>query len=177
MSVDDAPDEGFVRGASFLQPTLHVAFDMPRDFKLFNDHDGVLGVGRDRSVMLFSCKSGSVPGRLDDWMRNELKPTPTDIQETDIGGAEAAIGARPRGADTGLGQIRYVIIRHEGGICYFNFLAEGPDKDRRIERWWARREAPHSLDGRGGGAPALSPAGGPDGRQLARNARGTFPLR
>jgi predicted Zn-dependent protease len=133
MSVDDAPEEGFVRGASFRHPTMHIAFDMPRDFKLFNDHDGVLGVGSDRSMMFFSCKSGSVPGRLDDWMRNELKPTPTDIQETDIGGAEAVIGARPRGADTGLGQIRYVVIRHEDGICYFNFLAEGPDKDRRID--------------------------------------------
>jgi predicted Zn-dependent protease len=133
MSVDDAPEEGFVRGSTFLHPTMQLAFDLPRDFRLFNDHDGVVGVGRDRSMMYFSCKSGRVPGRLDDWMRNQLKPTPTDIQETEIGGAEAAIGARPRGSDTGLGQIRYVIIRHDEGICYFNLLAEGPDKDHRIE--------------------------------------------
>jgi predicted Zn-dependent protease len=133
MSVDDAPEEGFVRGSTFLHPTMQLAFDLPRDFRLFNDHDGVIGVGRDRSMMYFSCKSGRVPGRLDDWMRNQLKPTPTDIQETEIGGAEAAIGARPRGSDTGLGQIRYVIIRHDEGICYFNLLAEGPDKDHRIE--------------------------------------------
>ena len=133
MSVDDAPEEGFVRGSSFLHPTMQLAFEMPRDFRLFNDHEGVVGVGRDRSMMFFSCKTGNVPGRLDDWMRNELNPTPTDIQETTIGGAEAAIGARPRGADTGLGQIRYVIIRHDEGICYFNLLAEGPDKDRRID--------------------------------------------
>ena len=133
MSVDDAPEEGFVRGSTFLHPTMQFAFDLPRDFRLFNDHDGVVGVGRDRSMMYFSCKSGRVAGRLDDWMRNQLKPTPTDIQETEIGGAEAAIGARPRGSDTGLGQIRYVIIRHNEGICYFNLLAEGPDRDRRIE--------------------------------------------
>jgi len=133
MSVDDAPEEGFVRGSTFLHPTMQLAFDLPRDFKLFNDHDGVIGIGRDRSMMYFSCKSGRVPGRLDDWMRNQLKPTPTDIQETQIGGVEAAIGARPRGPDTGLGQIRYVIIRHNEGICYFNLLADGPDKDRRIE--------------------------------------------
>jgi predicted Zn-dependent protease len=133
MSVDDAPQEGFVRGSSFLHPTMLLAFDMPSDFRLFNDHEGVIGVGRDRSMMYFSCKTGQVPGRLDDWMRNQLKPTPTDIQETEIGGAEAAIGARPRGSDTGLGQIRYVIIRRDNGICYFNFLAEGADKDRRIE--------------------------------------------
>ena len=133
MSVDDAPEEGFVRGSSFLHPTMQLAFELPRDFRLFNDHDGVVGVGHDRSMMFFSCKSGKVSGRLDDWMRNELKPTPIDIQETEIGGAEAAIGARPRGSDTGVGQIRYVIIRHDEGICYFNLLAEGPDKDRRID--------------------------------------------
>jgi predicted Zn-dependent protease len=133
MSVDDAPEEGFVRGSTFVHPTMLLAFDMPRDFKLFNDHDGVIGVGRDRSMMYFSCRTGRVPGQLDDWMRNQLKPTPTDIQETEIGGAEAAIGARPRGSDTGLGQVRYVIIRRDDGICYFNFLADGPDKDRRIE--------------------------------------------
>ena len=91
-----------------------------------------VGVGSDRSLLYFSCKSGSIPGRLDDWMRNKLQPTPTDIQETRIGGAEAAIGARPRGSDTGLGQVRYVIIRRPDGICYFNLLSEGPDRDRRI---------------------------------------------
>lgn len=133
MSVDDAPEEGFVRGSTFLHPTMQFAFDLPRDFKLFNDHDGVIAVGRDRSMMYFSCKTGRVAGRLDDWMRDQLKPTPTDIEETQIGGQEAAIGARPRGSDTGLGQIRYVVIRRDDGICYFNLLAEGPDRDRRIE--------------------------------------------
>ena len=133
MSVDDAPEEGFVRGSTFLHPTMQFAFDLPRDFKLFNDHNGVIGVGRDRSMMYFSCKTGRVSGRLDDWMRDQLKPTPTDIQETEIGGAEAAIGARPRGSDTGLGQIRYVVIRRDDGICYFNLLADGPDRDRRID--------------------------------------------
>jgi predicted Zn-dependent protease len=132
MSVDDAPEEGFVRGNAFLHPTLRLAFEMPRDFQLFNDHDGVLGIGADRSLMYFSCKSGNVPGRLDEWMRDKLQPTPTDIQETEIGGAEAAIGSRPRGSDTGLGQIRYVFIRRPDGICYFNLLSEGPERDRRV---------------------------------------------
>ena len=133
MSVDDAPQEGFVRGSAFLHPTLRFAFEAPRDFRLFNDHDGVLGVGRDKSLMYFSCSNESVPGRLDEWMRNKLKPTPTDVQSTEIGGAEAAIGARPRGSDTGLGQMRYVFVRLGERVCHFNLLSEGPDRDRRIE--------------------------------------------
>jgi predicted Zn-dependent protease len=133
LSVDDPPEEGFVRGPAFLHPIMRIAFAMPRDFRLFNDHEGVLGVGADRSLMYFSCKAGTFEGRLDDWMRNRMQPTPTDIHSTEIGGAEAAIGARPRGSDTGLGQVRYVLIRRPDGICYFNLLSDGPDRDRRIE--------------------------------------------
>lgn len=132
MSVDDSPEEGFIRGPSFLHPVMRIGFTAPRDFRLYNDNDGVLGVGTDRSLLYFSCKAGNVQGRIDDWMRNRLQPTPTDIQATEIGGAEAAIGARPRGADTGLSQVRYVIIRRPDGICYFNLMSEGPDRDRRI---------------------------------------------
>ena len=111
---------------------MRIAFTAPRDFRLYNDHEGVLGVGADRSLLYFSCKAGNVPGRIDEWMRNNLQPTPTDIQSTEIGGAEAAIGSRPRGSDTGLDQVRYVIIRRPDGICYFNLLSDGPDRDRRI---------------------------------------------
>ena len=132
MSVDDPPEEGFVRGSAFLHPIMRIAFAMPRDFRLYNDHEGVLGVGSDRSLLYFSCKSGNVQGRLDDWMRNQIQPTPTDIHSTEIGGAEAAIGERPRGSDTGLGQVRYVLIRRPDGICYFNLLSDGPERDRRI---------------------------------------------
>jgi predicted Zn-dependent protease len=133
MSVDDRPEEGFVRGPEFLHPTLRLAFAAPADFRLFNASDGVLGVGADRSAMFFSCTPKKIEGRLDDWMRNQIKPTPTSIQSTEIGGADAAIGARPRGEETGLSQIRYVLIRHDDGICYFNLLSDGPDRDRRIE--------------------------------------------
>ena len=132
MSVDDRPEEGFVRGFSFVHPVMRFGFSAPRDFRLFNYNDGVLGVGSDGSLMWFSCKPGEIPGRLDDWMRNKLQPTPTDIQATEIGGAEAAIGARPRGSDTGLGQVRYVLIRRPDGVCYFNLMSDGPDRDRRI---------------------------------------------
>lgn len=145
MSVDDPPEEGFVRGPSFLHPVMRIAFSAPRDFRLYNDNEGVLGVGSDRSLLYFTCKAGSVPGRLDDWMRNKVQPTPTDIQSTTIGGAEAAIGARPRGSDTGLGQIRYVIIRRPDGICYFNLLSEGPDRDRRIDQMVEATRSFHDL--------------------------------
>ncbi len=133
MSVDDPPSEGFIRGRSFLHPTLRLSFTAPPGFRLFNDSDGVLAVNRDRSLMLFSCLSTPVSGPLEDWMRNKLKPTPTDIQPLEINGNEAAIGARPRGSDTGLGQARYVVIRQGARVCNFALVSEGADQDRQIE--------------------------------------------
>ena len=133
MSVDDAPEEGFVRDNKFLHPLLKLGFEAPRDFRLYNDQDGVLGVGRDHSLLFFSCTREPMPGSLAEWMRNKLKPTPTDIQSAEIDDSEAAIGARPRGSDTGLGQVRYVMVRHGDQVCYFNLLSEGPDRDRRID--------------------------------------------
>jgi predicted Zn-dependent protease len=133
ITFDDGPQEGFVRGNSFLHPVLKIAFQAPGDFRLFNDHDGVLGMGSDRSLMYFTCTDDEVKGPLVDWMRNEVKPTPSDIQATEIGGAEAAIGERPRGADTSLSNFRQVLIRRPNGICFFNLLADRSSNDRRIE--------------------------------------------
>ncbi len=133
MSVDDSPQEGFVRGNRFFHPVMMLGFEAPRDFRLFNDQEGVLGVGRDRSLLFFSCLPEPVNGSLTEWMRNQLKPTPTDIQATEIGGAEAAIGARPRGSDAGLSQLRYVMVRRGERVCYFNLLSDGADRDHRID--------------------------------------------
>jgi predicted Zn-dependent protease len=145
MSVDDPPEEGFVRGPTFEHPIMSLAFSALPDFTLFNDRDGVLGMGHDRSLLFFSCIDEKVPGRLDQWMRNELKPTPTDIHATEIGGAEAAIGSMPRGSDVGLAQIRYVLIRHGTGICYFNLLSDGPDRDRRMNAMVGAVRSFHTL--------------------------------
>ncbi|MFI4998465.1 MAG: M48 family metalloprotease [Reyranellales bacterium] len=182
MSVDDAPEEGFVHGATFLHPTMRLAFEAPRDFQLFNDHEGVLGVGRDRSLIYFSCRNERVLGRLDDWMRDKLKPTPTGIEATEIDGAEAAIGARPRGSDTGTGQLRHVIVRHGDGICYFNLLSQGPDRDRRIEALVAAARSFHSLSAADAAAlrpyrlRVISPAGASPAALAARMAYGDLKL-
>lgn len=145
MSVDDRPDEGFVRGPAFFHPTIRIAFTAPADFRLFNEPDGVLGLGSDHTALLFSCTSDKIEGSLADWMRDRLKPTPTDIQSTQIDGTEAAIGAKPRGSDTDLGQLRYVLIRHGDGICYFNLLSDGPDRDRKIDALVAAARSFRSL--------------------------------
>ena len=104
-------------------------------------------------------------------MRNRLKPTPTDIQTTEIGGAEAAIGARPRGSDTGLGQTRYVLIRHGDRVCFFNLLSDGSDRDQRIEVLVNAARTFHSLsDAEAAALASLSAARRADRRHHRRSS-------
>ncbi len=137
MSVDDAPEEGFVRGAAFLHPLMRLAFQALPDFRLHNATDGVYGRGSDRSGLFFSCRREKVTGTMAAWMRDKLQPTPVDIQTIEIDGVEAAVGTRPRGLDAGMDQVRTVMIRRDDGFCYFRLVADGPDRDRRIEEMTA----------------------------------------
>jgi predicted Zn-dependent protease len=146
MPVDDSPEEGFVRDNAFLHPVLRLAFTAPGDFRLDNGHDGVRGFGRDRTYLYFSCIADRVGGSLVDWVRNEVKPTPSHLQPTEIGGAEAVIGERPRGSDTGSATIRQVFIRRPDGLCYFTLIVDGFGNDRRMESLIAAARTFRTLD-------------------------------
>ena len=64
-------------------------------------------------------------------------------------GGEAAVRSperrNPRGSDAGLGQVRYVLVRHGDRACFFNLLSDGPDRDRRIEVLIAAARTFHTL--------------------------------
>jgi predicted Zn-dependent protease len=145
MPIDDSPDEGFVRGNAFLHPTLKLAFTAPADFRLDNGQDGVRGFGREGTYLYFSCAGDRVGPSLIDWVRNEVKPTPSDLQLSQIGGAEAVIGERPRGSDTGPATIRQVFIRRPDGLCYFTLIVEGFGNERRMESLLAAARSFRSL--------------------------------
>jgi predicted Zn-dependent protease len=134
MPVDDPPSEGYVRGTAFLHPEMKLAFEAPRGFRLRNTSTGVWADGGiERGLMYFTCRRERIDGKLTDWMRNEIKPTPADVQETEIGGAEAAISERPRGSDTGSTYIRQVFIRRAEGACIFTLAVDSAGDGRRME--------------------------------------------
>lgn len=49
----DAPDEGFVRGRSYIHPHLRILFTLPRDYRLENTTKAVLAVAKDGTAMRF----------------------------------------------------------------------------------------------------------------------------
>ena len=106
MSVDDSPDEGFVRGTDVPASDDALAFSALRDFRLYNDHDGVLRRRQRPFLLYFSCTAGASPGSLDDWMRNKLQADadrhPAD-RDRRRGGRDRRPAARLRHR---LGQVR-----------------------------------------------------------------------
>jgi predicted Zn-dependent protease len=44
-----------------------------------------------------------------------------------------------------MSQVRYVVIRRDTGVCYFNLVSDGADRDRRIETMVAATRSFRSL--------------------------------
>jgi len=130
MSVDDARNEGFVRGRRFLHPTLRLAFEVPEGYRILNDSSAVLAIRREHGLVVFSCYAERPSGPLTDWLRRRLRPTPVGLESTRIGDAEAAIADRQGGAE----RVRFVAVRHGEGTCAFNLRARGADRDAEIGR-------------------------------------------
>jgi hypothetical protein len=131
MSVDDPPEEGFVRGASFLHPSLRIAFTAPRDFRLYNDHDGVLASAPTARCSISPARAARSRARWTTGCATACsRRRPTSRRPRSAAQRRrSAPAARLR---HGLGQVRYVIIRRPDGICFFNLMSDGPDRDRRI---------------------------------------------
>jgi hypothetical protein len=169
MSVDDPPEEGFVRGRLPASDAA-LAFECPRDFPAVQRPGRRAGRRRDRSLLYFSCKSGtcragSTTGCATAAADADRHPGDRDRRR------EAAIGARPRGSDTGLGQ---VALRHDPPArrhLLFQLAERGPDRDRRIDVLVERRAASAPCPTRRRGAQALSPARDPPAASAARSRR------
>ena len=134
---------------------------------------------RDRSLLWFSCtagpdrRAGSTTGCATSC--SPRRPTSRRPRSA----APRLRSAPGRAAPTrGLGQVRYVLIRRPDGVCYFNLLSDGPDRDRRIDDAGQRHaQLPRPVRGRGGGAAALSPARSSPGGARPRALAARMPYR
>ncbi|HAT86768.1 MAG TPA: metalloprotease, partial [Rhizobiales bacterium] len=59
MLFGDSPDEGFVRGRSYIHPHLRIAFTLPQGYRLENTSKAVLAVAKNGTAMRFDGVSVS----------------------------------------------------------------------------------------------------------------------
>lgn len=124
------PSEGFVRGRSFVHPTLRIAFEAPEGFVLQNQPSAV--IGRDRSGRIMKFDGTSVPaGRsmLDylarDWAQGLELRNAHGFEVDGLQGAGASTtGQLSNGqvVDVGLAAIRV----DQNQVYRFIFISAGP---------------------------------------------------
>jgi predicted Zn-dependent protease len=121
----DDPDQGFVRGGSFLHPKLRFRFDVPAGFRLFNSSSRVIARNADEAVILFdhapAPKTLGVADYLAQVWSRDLALG--DVESIFINGFAAATGWVRVETNRGPRDLRLVAIQFDADTIYrFTFI-------------------------------------------------------
>ncbi len=125
MLYGDAPDEGFVRGNSYIHPHLRIRFSLPNGYRLENTSKAVLAVAPDGTAMRFDGVSVSPDVPLTSyltsgWVTGLLTGS---IREQRIDGQPAVLAAAKAKGWT----FRIAIIRVQSATYRFVFATTNPN--------------------------------------------------
>lgn len=125
MLFGDAPDEGFVRGRSYIHPHLRIAFTLPKGYRLENTSKAVLAVAPDGTAMRFDGVSVSPDVPLtkyltSGWVSGLLTGS---IREQIINGQPAVLAA----AKAKGWSFRIALIRVQSATYRFVFATTKPN--------------------------------------------------
>ena len=126
----DSPNEGYVRGLTFMHPTLGIRFSVPTGFRIDNTAQAVLATGPGDIAIRFdgvpNRRRMSLAGYLTSGWVTGLDPD--SVEEIDIGGLDAA-KAR---ASAGEWDFDVTVIRLDNRI--YRILTAAPAGSTRLER-------------------------------------------
>jgi predicted Zn-dependent protease len=123
----DDPEQGFVRGTSFLHPKLMFRFDVPEGFRLFNSTQRVVARNPQEAIILFDSARLATPGGArpggqaireyltQSWSRDLAL---TDVEEIAIAGLPAATGWARVDTNRGQRDLRLVAILFDAATVY-----------------------------------------------------------
>lgn len=121
----DAPDEGFVRGRSYIHPHLRILFTLPQNYRLENTTKAVLAVARDGTAMRFDGVNVSRDVPLtryltSGWVTGLIAGS---IREQVINGLPVALASAKAKGWT----FRIAVIRVQSATYRFVFATTNPD--------------------------------------------------
>ena len=128
MIYGDDPDEGVVRGRSFLHGKLNFAFEVPPGFQIVNSPQAVAARGPQGAVMIFDQGKGA-PGRSMTAYLTRVWAKGVSLQGVEaitINGLPAATGLTRRNTDEGERDLRLVAIRYDDKTVYRMLFATPP---------------------------------------------------
>ncbi|EFG9152871.1 M48 family metalloprotease, partial [Escherichia coli] len=94
LMFGDTPDEGYVRGNTFLHPKLGISFSVPEGFVIDNNAQAVTAAGPGDTAIRFDGVTLDQGVSLADYLRSGWVTglDTSSVQSTSINGNEAAIG-------------------------------------------------------------------------------------
>ncbi|SNZ21474.1 M48 family metalloprotease [Cohaesibacter gelatinilyticus] len=125
MLFGDSPDEGFVRGRSYIHPHLRIAFTLPQGYRLENTSKAVLAVAKNGTAMRFDGVSVSRDVPLTNyltsgWVTGLLTGS---IRQQQINGNEAVMATAKAKGWT----FRIAVIRIQSATYRFVFATTKPN--------------------------------------------------
>ena len=126
------PDQGFVRGRTFINPQQGFGFKVPPGFRIQNRKLLVVALDSDRNVMLFDSRPSSPEADLEDVLGRHfgLGRTVWKTRKTIQNGTEMASGAASyRNVDH-----QIFLIRKKPGKIYRFWFISSPDQTKALSR-------------------------------------------
>jgi predicted Zn-dependent protease len=129
MLYGDKPDEGYVRGNTFMHPKLGIMFTVPQGFVIDNSAQAVTAAGPGDVAVRFDGVSVSRRTRLDDYVRSGWVTglDPSSVRTTTINGNEAVVA---RATSEGW-QFDVTVIRADGQV--YRLLTAAPLASHDLE--------------------------------------------
>jgi predicted Zn-dependent protease len=125
----DSPDEGFVRGQTFLHGKLGIRFDVPADFRIDNKVDAVLATGPEDTAIRFDGVDAGETDSLTNYLTSGWVAglLPETVRETTVNGLPAATAR----ATADRWEFDVTVVRLNDQI--FRFLTAVPKGSARLE--------------------------------------------
>jgi predicted Zn-dependent protease len=130
MLFGDKPDEGYVRGNTFLHPKLGITFTVPQGFVIDNSAQAVTAAGPGDIAVRFDGVSVNRGTPLQDYVRSGWVTglDPSSVHPATINGNEAAVA---RAASEGW-QFDVTVIRADGQV--YRLLTAAPMASHDLEK-------------------------------------------
>ncbi|MSP83533.1 MAG: hypothetical protein EXQ94_11560 [Alphaproteobacteria bacterium] len=136
----DSPEQGFIRGRTFIHPDLGFTFQVPEGFRLQNSPAAVLAVHRNGAAIRFDGDKLARDVTMARYMTRQWLPNAPleDVERISVNGMDAATGTAEGQGQSGPVAIRPVAIRFADDQIYRFIFVAPPNLARSLREEFRR---------------------------------------
>jgi len=136
MLYGDNPDEGIVRGRTFLHGKLRFTFEVPQGFQMTNGRQAVVARGPQGAVFIFDQSQKGSDAAMTAYLTQVWAKgvALNDVEALTVNGMEAATGQVRLDTKQGPRDVRLVAIRHNARNIYRMLFVTPPEATAALAR-------------------------------------------